>query len=259
MTTEPPPNAITVSAIEKSFGPRAILRGVSFEVKRGEAVALVGPSGGGKSTLLRCMHGLETFDGGHVTIGEATLQPGNAKENHTALRAVRAKAGLVFQQWHLFAHMTALENIMEAPLHVLGVSKSEAETRARNLLEKVGMSHRANVKPRLLSGGEQQRVAIARALAMEPSVLFMDEPTSALDPQRVFALVELLRVLASEGLTLVMVTHDMRFAAELADRAIVLAGGQIIEDGVPREMLVSPSHPTTRSFLGLDAPDVPAT
>jgi ABC-type polar amino acid transport system ATPase subunit len=253
ITTAPSHVAIAVDAIEKSFGPRAILRGVSFDVKRGEAVALVGPSGGGKSTLLRCMHGLETFDSGTITIDGALLRPGGAKENPLALRTVRAKAGLVFQQWHLFAHMTALENIVEAPVHVLGVAKSEAEARARGLLEKVGMSHRANVKPRLLSGGEQQRVAIARALAMQPSVLFMDEPTSALDPQRVFALVELLRILASEGLTLVMVTHDMRFAAELADRAIVLAGGQIIEEGVPRDMLASPNHPTTRAFLGMDA------
>jgi polar amino acid transport system ATP-binding protein len=243
---------IRVDSLVKKYGGRAVLRSVTFDIPRGQVTALVGPSGGGKSTLLRCMHGLEFFDGGTVKIDHAELTPGTSRKNRTAISAIRATAGLVFQQWHLFAHMTALENVMEAPIQVQGVQPDVALRKARALMDKVGMSHRENALPRRLSGGEQQRVAIARALAMEPKVLFMDEPTSALDPQRVGDLVELLRGLASEGLTLAMVTHDMRFVADLADRAIVLSGGEIIEDGPPKAMLADPKDARTRAFLGLD-------
>ncbi len=241
---------IRVEQLVKKFGARTVIGGVTLEVPAGQSVALVGPSGGGKSTLLRCMLGLEAFDGGRITIAGATLAAGSERANRAALPQLRAAAGLVFQQWHLFAHMTALENVIEAPVHVRGLPIAEATTQGRALLEKVGMSHRADALPRRLSGGEQQRVAIARALAMEPRVLFMDEPTSALDPERVGELVTQLRGLAREGLTLVCITHDIDFAAALCDRVVVLAGGELVEDGAPAEVLAAPKHAATRKFLG---------
>jgi len=243
---------IRVEQLVKKFGARTVISDVAFDVPAGQSLALVGPSGGGKSTLLRCMLGLESFDGGRITIAGATLAAQSERANRVALPQIRAAAGLVFQQWHLFAHMTALENIREAPVHVRRLPIDEATQQARTLLEKVGMSHRADALPRRLSGGEQQRVAIARALAMEPRVLFMDEPTSALDPERVGELVTLLRGLAREGLTLVCITHDIDFAAALCDRVIVLAGGELVEDGVPAEVLAAPKHAATRKFLGRD-------
>jgi len=243
---------IRVEQLVKKFGARTVISDVAFDVPAGQSLALVGPSGGGKSTLLRCLLGLESFDGGRITIAGATLAAQSERANRVALPQIRAAAGLVFQQWHLFAHMTALENIREAPVHVRRLPIDEATQQARTLLEKVGMSHRADALPRRLSGGEQQRVAIARALAMEPRVLFMDEPTSALDPERVGELVTLLRGLAREGLTLVCITHDIDFAAALCDRVIVLAGGELVEDGVPAEVLAAPKHAATRKFLGRD-------
>jgi len=243
---------IRVEHLVKKFGARTVISDVAFDVPAGQSLALVGPSGGGKSTLLRCLLGLESFDGGRITIAGATLAAQSERANRVALPQIRAAAGLVFQQWHLFAHMTALENIREAPVHVRRLPIDEATKQARTLLEKVGMSHRADALPRRLSGGEQQRVAIARALAMEPRVLFMDEPTSALDPERVGELVTLLRGLAREGLTLVCITHDIDFAAALCDRVIVLAGGELVEDGAPAEVLAAPKHAATRKFLGRD-------
>ncbi|MCZ7677649.1 MAG: amino acid ABC transporter ATP-binding protein [Sandaracinaceae bacterium] len=242
---------IGVRELLKRRGDRVVLGGVSFEAPAGERIAVVGPSGGGKTTLLRCMHGLEPFDAGSVRIGDAELGPGAPAKG--PLAAIRSRAGFVFQQWHLFAHMTALENVIEAPIHVRHVPRKEAVAKAQALLERVGLSHRADARPRSLSGGEQQRVAIARALAMEPEVLFMDEPTSALDPQRVGSLIELLAQLSAEDdLTLVMVTHDIGFARELATRALVLVDGDIAEAGDPKEVLVDPEDPRTRAFLGLD-------
>lgn len=244
---------IEVRGIVKRFGERTVLREISFEVAPGQVVALVGPSGGGKSTMLRCMVGLEPFDGGSVRVGDARLGPGSLRKNATALKTLHAQAGMVFQQWHLFPHMSAIENVCEAPIQVRGVAPEKARLRAQMLLEKVGLSHRADAMPRSMSGGEQQRCAIARALAMDPRVLFMDEPTSALDPQRVGDLVELLEQLTEEAkLTLVIVTHEMRFAEKLADRALVLYEGGVIEDGAPVEVLASPSDPRTRAFLGLE-------
>lgn len=243
---------IEVVDLFKRHGDRVILDGLSFEVAKGETAAVVGPSGGGKTTLLRCLHGLDRFDAGSVRIGEATLAPG-ALGDGRALSAVRDKAGFVFQQWHLFAHMTALENVIEAPIHVRGVSRKEAIARGEALLDKVGMLHRKDALPRSLSGGEQQRVAIARALAMKPEVLMMDEPTSALDPQRIGALIELLAQLNEEGLTLVMVTHEISFAKRLAQRALVLVEGTLAEQGPPAKVLMEPSDPRTRAFLGLDS------
>ncbi len=245
--------SIEIRDLVKRFGERVVLDRLSFEVPRGQVLALVGPSGGGKSTLLRCMTGLTPFEGGSVRVEQATLRPGSARENAAALTELRLASGLVFQQWHLFPHMSALENVMEAPVHVKKAPLAEARDRARALLAEVGLSHRESAMPRDMSGGEQQRCAIARALAMQPKVLFMDEPTSALDPQRVGDLVELLAELrVKEDLTLVVVTHEMAFARRLADRAIVLFEGRILEDGSPAEVLDRPTDARTRAFLGLE-------
>ncbi|MBK6689375.1 MAG: amino acid ABC transporter ATP-binding protein [Deltaproteobacteria bacterium] len=243
---------IRVQGLTKKYGARTVIQDLSFEVPSGQVVALVGPSGGGKSTLIRCLHGLEPFDGGQIEIDQATLSPGALGGNHHALHAIRRVAGFVFQQWHLFSHMSALANVMEAPVQVKQEPRAQAEAKARALLEKVGMGHRVDAMPRRLSGGEQQRVAIARALAMEPTVLFLDEPTSALDPQRVGDLVDLLRQLAKEGLTLLTVTHDLRFAAQLCGRALIFAEGQIVEDGPPAQVLKDPQDPRARAFLDLE-------
>jgi polar amino acid transport system ATP-binding protein len=245
---------IQVESMVKRYGDRTVIKDLCLEIPAGQIVALVGPSGGGKSTLIRCLHGLEPFDGGKIRVGKATLEPGGPQINGNlgALAHIREVAGFVFQQWHLFSHMTALENVMEAPVQVKKTSRADAEQKARALLEKVGMGHRTDALPKRLSGGEQQRVAIARALAMDPSVLFLDEPTSALDPQRVGDLVDLLRALASEGLTLITVTHDLRFAADLCQRALIFAEGSIVEDGHPHHVLKSPADPRARAFLDLD-------
>jgi ABC-type polar amino acid transport system ATPase subunit len=247
------PPVIEVRALVKKYGDRTVLREISLEVPGGEIVALVGPSGGGKSTLLRCMVGLEPFDAGALRVADASLSPGPLRANGAALRKLHLSAGLVFQTWHLFPHMSALENVCEAPVHVKKVAPAAARARARELLSRVGLGHREDAMPRNLSGGEQQRCAIARALAMDPKVLFMDEPTSALDPQRVGDLVDLLAQLRDEQrLTLVVVTHEMRFAERLADRALVLYEGDVIEDGAPKDVLASPKDPRTRTFLGMD-------
>jgi ABC-type polar amino acid transport system ATPase subunit len=243
---------IKVSELRKKHGERTILDGISFEVDKGETVAVVGPSGGGKTTLLRCMHGLASFDGGTVEIAGTKLGPGAMEKQPEQLAGVRRKAGFVFQTWHLFAHMTVLENVIEAPIHVKRVPKKQAIAKAEELLEKVGMSHRKSARPKALSGGEQQRAAIARALAMEPEVLFMDEPTSALDPQRIGDLVDLLAKLNEEGLTLAAVTHEISFAQRLATRALVLIEGKLVEQGHPASVLVEPNDPRVRAFLGLD-------
>jgi polar amino acid transport system ATP-binding protein len=242
---------ITVDKLVKQYGERTVLKSVSFDIHPGQVVALVGPSGGGKSTALRCMTGLEGFQDGAIRVGKAKLTKGSSHPEE--LRLLRLESGLVFQAWHLFPHMSALENVMEAPMHVKKVPLEKAKKTALELLEKVGLSHRKDAMPRRMSGGEQQRCAIARALAMEPKVLFMDEPTSALDPQRVGDLVDVLEHLkTSEKLTFVIVTHEMKFAEKLADRALVLYEGNVIEDGHPKEVLASPKDARTRTFLGLD-------
>ncbi|NMO23567.1 amino acid ABC transporter ATP-binding protein [Pyxidicoccus fallax] len=241
---------IEVKELSKRFEGRVVLDGISAAFGPGEVVALVGPSGGGKSTLLRCLNGLESFDAGTVRVGGDVLEAGGARGEQ--VWNIRRRVGFVFQQWHLFAHRTALGNVMEAPVYVKGLGRDEARERGRALLAKVGLSHRQDAYPSELSGGEQQRVAIARALAMEPEALLLDEPTSALDPERVGELVDLLSRLRADGLTLVVVTHEMRFARELASRMLVLHGGRIIEEGPPARVLDSPHHERTRAFLGLD-------
>jgi polar amino acid transport system ATP-binding protein len=246
---------IAVDALTKTYGTRTVIDGVSLSFAKGEVVALLGPSGGGKSTLLRCINGLEDFHGGAIRVGDHTLRPGGERVNRAALRAIRQRVGMVFQNWHLFPHRTALGNVVEGPVHVRGVSAKEATARAEALLARVGMSHRAGAYPSELSGGEQQRVAIARALAMEPEALLLDEPTSALDPERVGEVLDVLRALVADGLTMLLVTHEIRFAREAAGRVLVLDGGKVIEDGAPAAVLDDPQHPRTRAFLGLDRAD----
>ncbi|MBP6831109.1 MAG: amino acid ABC transporter ATP-binding protein [Deltaproteobacteria bacterium] len=243
---------IEVHELRKVYGERTILGGITATFEKGQVVALVGPSGGGKSTLLRCLNGLESFDGGRIAVGGDVLIPGGARVNRAALYRVRQRVGMVFQQWNLFAHRTALGNVIEAPVHVKKLPLAQAAQRGRELLARVGLSHREGAYPHEMSGGEQQRVAIARALAMDPEVLLLDEPTSALDPERVGEVLDVLGALAADGLTMLIVTHEMRFAWEVSHRTLVLHGGQIIEEGPSKEVIDDPKHERTRAFLGLD-------
>jgi ABC-type polar amino acid transport system ATPase subunit len=229
---------LRVQNLKKNFGDRELLKGISLELEKYSVTALIGPSGCGKSTLLRCINGLETFDAGSVIAGNVTL---NAKANSSeALVTMRRKVGFVFQQFNLFAHRTALGNILEAPIHVKRLARDEAVARANKLLERVGLAHRANAYPRELSGGEQQRVAIARALAMDPEVLLLDEPTSALDPDRRGDVLEVLKELAKSGTTMLLVTHEMSFVRDAATDVIVIREGLVKEKGPPSEVLRDP-------------------
>jgi polar amino acid transport system ATP-binding protein len=237
--------SIEVRNLCKSFEGRSILDGVSLGVNGGQTVALVGPSGGGKSTLLRCLNGLNNFDAGEIRVGDHHLHP-NTPSN---ARAVRRLLGMIFQDFQLFPHMTALENVIEAPIHVLHLEKAKAAARGRDLLKRVGLGDRGDAYPRQLSGGQKQRVAIARALAMEPRGLLCDEITSALDPELKNEVLAVLEDLKQEGLTLLMVTHEIGFARRAADRVVVLADGKIIEEGPPEQVLDCPQHPRTQSFL----------
>lgn len=229
-------------------GPSDVLRGVDLEVGRGELVALMGLSGGGKTTFLRAVAGLEPFDEGSLCVDGVALEPGRAP-SAAALRALRRKVGMVFQFHYLFEHMTAAHNVWLAPVHVHGVPKHEAERRALELLDQMGVAARAHALPRDLSGGEAQRVAIARALAVDPPLLLMDEPTASLDPARRGELGESLVRLARAGRSLLAATHDDDFARDCADRVLVMAEGRIVEAGPPSEVLASPQHPATRQLL----------
>jgi ABC-type polar amino acid transport system ATPase subunit len=243
---------IELVSVTKTFGEKTVLAGISATFDDGAAVSLVGPSGGGKTTLLRCLNGLESFDGGAIKIAGETVQPGGERANRAAFAKLRGRVGFVFQQFNLFSHRTAIGNVIEAPVHVRGESVSSATERAKQLLAKVGMDEHGHKYPHELSGGQQQRVAIARALAMKPEVLLMDEPTSALDPERVQDVVELLSGLKREGLSLVIVTHEMHFARAISDHVCVLHSGSIVEQGAPREVLSAPKDARTRAFLGLE-------
>ena len=244
---------ITFENVSKSWGDNRVLRSLNFEVARGEKVSIIGPSGSGKTTILRILMTLETPDDGLVTIDGETLwdaRDGKKCKETRALRATRSKVGMVFQQFNLFPHMTAFENIIEAPVHVLGMSKAEASTRARDLLEMVGLSEHADHKPHKLSGGQQQRVAIARAMAMRPSVLLFDEPTSALDPELIGDVLGVIRDLANDtDMTMLTVTHEMRFAEEISDRVVMFDSGTAIETGPPAQVLRNPTHERTQRFL----------
>ncbi len=243
---------IELDTVTKAFGDRTVLNGITATFAAKSVVSLVGPSGGGKTTLLRCLNGLESFDSGSITISGVTIRAGGERHNRAMLARLRGRVGFVFQQWNLFAHRTAVGNIIEAPVHVRGESVKHATEHAAQLLAKVGMEEHGAKYPHELSGGQQQRVAIARALAMKPEVLLMDEPTSALDPERVQDVTELLKAIVSEGLALVIVSHEMSFVRAISDEVCVLHGGSIVERGAPHEVLESPKDPRTRAFLGMD-------
>ncbi|GAB3624568.1 amino acid ABC transporter ATP-binding protein [Mariniluteicoccus endophyticus] len=245
---------LRVEELRKSFGTNLVLDGVSLDVERGQVHCVIGPSGSGKSTLLRCINRLEIPDSGFVHLegdpigfewrGEDLREIGPKK-----LAAQRRRMGMVFQNFHLFPHLTVLENITMAPQMVAGRSGEIARRRAMELLESVGMSEKANAHPPQLSGGQQQRVAIARSLAMDPELMLFDEPTSALDPELVGDVLEVMKDLAENGMTMVVVTHEMGFASEVADRVVFMDGGQIVEGGPPSEVFGSPREERTRSFL----------
>ncbi|MDW0113189.1 amino acid ABC transporter ATP-binding protein [Sporosarcina saromensis] len=235
---------IKTTDLHKSFDRLEVLKGIDVDIQRGEVVVLVGVSGSGKSTLLRCLNFLEVAETGTITIDGRAID--RKKDD---LSKVRAEVGMVFQHFNLFPHKTVLENIMEAPLIVKNESKAKAKQLALELLEKVGLSDKANVYPSKLSGGQKQRVAIARALAMEPKALLFDEPTSALDPELVGEVLQVMKDLADEGMTMVVVTHEMKFAKEVADRIIMLDEGRIIEDADPDTFFNRSTNERTKQFL----------
>lgn len=245
---------VVLEHAKKSFGDTPVLKDISLSVRKGEVVAVIGPSGGGKSTLLRCMTLLETLDSGRLAYGDLVVA-----ENDTAGRAVYASAavqkqakmrfGLVFQNFNLFPHYTVLKNVSDAPIHVQKRPKAEAIEHARALLAKMGLSGKEDMVPCELSGGQQQRVAIERALALDPDVLFFDEPTSALDPELTQDVLKVIRDLAAEHMTMVIVTHEMNFARDVADHIVFMDGGVIVEEGLASELINNPQHDRTRAFL----------
>lgn len=239
-------NRIRVTDVTKRYGPRLVLDRVSLEVESGETVALLGPSGGGKSTLLRCINGLNTFDAGEIAVGEHALRNPIVP---ATLAAVRRSFGMIFQDFQLFPHMTVLQNVTEAPVQVARMSLAAAREQAAALLERVGLGGHLDAYPRQLSGGQKQRVAIARALAMEPRGLLCDEITSALDPELKAEVLSVLVDLKRDGLTLILVTHEIHFARRAADRVFILADGRIAEQGPPSEVLDRPQSPRTQKFL----------
>ena len=245
---------LNVANAHKAFSDVEVLKGISFGVRKGEVLAIIGPSGGGKSTLLRCCTLLETLDKGSLHYGEiAVAREGEGGTSVYAAKPELAKArqrfGLVFQNFNLFPHYTVMKNIIDAPMRVQGVSREQAEAEARELLAKMGLEGRENKVPNELSGGMQQRVAIARALALKPEILFFDEPTSALDPELTQGVLRAIRQLAEEHMTMVIVTHEMNFAKEVADRAIFLDGGLVVEEGPAAELIENPREARTREFL----------
>lgn len=235
---------IKVRKMAKSFGNLQVLKSIDLEIKKSEVVVLIGASGSGKSTLLRCLNFLEMKDNGDIEIGGELIDV-----KHTNLNKVREHVGMVFQHFNLFPHMTVLENVIEAPVHVKKRSRQEATKKAMDLLQRVGLTDKADFYPEQLSGGQKQRVAIARALAMEPDVMLFDEPTSALDPELVGEVLSTMKDLAQDGMTMVVVTHEMGFAREVADRVIMLADGEMVEEGHPKEFFTNPKHERTRRFL----------
>ncbi|MEU0502218.1 amino acid ABC transporter ATP-binding protein [Nocardia sp. NPDC004278] len=240
--------------VRKSYGHNEILSGIDLEVHKGQVVCLLGPSGAGKSTFLRCINHLETIDGGRIWVdGEPIgfrLHDGKLHElREREVARQRRDIGMVFQRFNLFAHRTALQNVIEGPVRVLGADPVTALRQGLELLERVGLGHRADAYPAQLSGGQQQRVAIARALAMRPKLMLFDEPTSALDPELVGEVLEVMKTLAEEGMTMVVVTHEMSFAAEAADEVVFLADGVVLETGPPAQVLRAPKHERTQQFL----------
>lgn len=234
---------IELKDVQKSFGKNEVLKGINLQIDKGEVVVIIGPSGSGKSTVLRTMNYLEEPTSGHVIVDGMDLSDKNK------LNAVRTEVGMVFQNFNLFPHMTVLDNLTLAPVNVRKTDKKEAQDIAMKLLERVGLADKAQMYPDSLSGGQKQRVAIARALAMKPKVMLFDEPTSALDPEMVREVLDVMKSLADEGMTMVIVTHEMGFAKEVADRVLFVDGGQILEDGTPVQVFDAPSSDRTKLFL----------
>ena len=233
---------IEINNLKKSFGDNEVLKGINAKIGDSEVVCIIGPSGSGKSTMLRCINMLEEPTGGEIIIDGEKVSESNINE-------VRTKMGMVFQGFNLFPNMTVLQNITCAPINVKGISKDEAEAKARELLSKVKLPEKADVYPKSLSGGQQQRVAIARALAMEPEIMLFDEPTSALDPEMVGEVLDVMKELAKEGMAMAVVTHEMGFAKEVSDRVLFMVGGYIVEEGKPEEVLSNPKEDRTKNFL----------
>ena len=235
---------INIRDLHKSFGDLEVLKGVSLDIAQKEVTVIMGPSGSGKSTLLRCINCLEEITGGTVVVDGHDV-----RDPKTNINFIRTEVGMVFQQFNLFPHMTALGNVTLGPLKVRKMSVKDADKLGRELLEKVGLADKADAYPEHLSGGQKQRVAIARSLAMRPKAMLFDEPTSALDPELVGEVLEVMKQLGREGMTMVVVTHEMGFAREVADRVVFMDGGQVVEDSPPEEMFEAPVHQRTRSFL----------
>ncbi|MDR6178633.1 MULTISPECIES: amino acid ABC transporter ATP-binding protein [unclassified Pseudomonas] len=254
MTTTQEP-VIQALEVHKAFGELEILKGVSLEVRRGEVVVLIGASGSGKTTFIRCLNHLEDIQGGTIRVNGELMgfreraDGSRVRDSERNIARRRRDIGMVFQRFNLFPHMTVLENIVEAPIQVLGVARAAAVEQARALLARVRLSDKAEHYPAQLSGGQQQRVAIARALAMKPQAMLFDEPTSALDPETVGEVLQVMKELAEDGMTMVVVTHEMGFAREVADRVVVLHQGELIEEGPPAQVFGNPTHPRTREFL----------
>jgi len=238
---------ISISGLSKSFGESAVLRDISLEIQPGERVVIIGPSGTGKSTLLRCLNFLDRPDRGAIRVGDLSVDAANA--NRAEILALRRRTSFVFQNYALFANKTALQNITQALVTVKGMPKSEADARARTILQDTGLLDKADAYPAALSGGQQQRVGIGRAMALDADLMLFDEPTSALDPEWVGEVLDLMRRVAEQGQTMLIVTHEMQFAREIADRIIFMSGGDVIEQGPPEQILNAPQDPRTRAFL----------
>ena len=235
---------IKVKNLKKQFGNNVVLKDISLAIEKGEVISVIGPSGSGKSTFLRCINGLEEFDGGHILVDNEDMADKNLN-----IDKLREKIGMVFQSFNLFPHLTVLENIILAPVTLKKMSKEEAKVKAKELLKKVGLEEKADFYPSRLSGGQKQRVAIARALAMNPEAILFDEPTSALDPEMVGEVLQVMKSLAKDGMTMVVVTHEMGFAREVCDRVIFMADGEIVEQGSPNDVFLNPQHERTQNFL----------
>lgn len=235
---------IHVSHLKKNFGELEVLKDISTDIHEGEVVVIIGPSGSGKSTFLRCMNKLE-----EITDGKVVVDGTNISDKHIDINKVRENVGMVFQHFNLFPHMNVTQNLMLAPVELKKATKEEARERAIHMLKKVGMDDKAEAYPEQLSGGQKQRVAIARALCMTPDIMLFDEPTSALDPEMVGEVLQVMKQLAADGMTMVIVTHEMGFAREVADRILFMDGGYIVEEGTPQEVLLNPQEPRTIDFL----------